>query len=90
MCVYSVTWKVLCLDGKIRGEGSKGYVIVEGAFASRPDAFTGYLKGVDGAGKRYEYENLGGGFFWEADAVAHDIFAGRIQNEIMARSTIKR
>ncbi|KAH7366645.1 hypothetical protein BKA66DRAFT_425270 [Pyrenochaeta sp. MPI-SDFR-AT-0127] len=67
-----------------RIEGSKGHVVVEGLFASRPDAFTLFPKDPTGNPvKRYRFDILGGGFYWEADAVAVDIAAGRTQNERM-------
>ncbi|KAH9861737.1 hypothetical protein J1614_011490 [Plenodomus biglobosus] len=68
-----------------RIEGTKGHITVEGHFASKPEAFTLYTKGsVESmAGKRYEFDNSGGGFFWEADAVALDIAAKKTQNERM-------
>ena len=31
----------------------------------------------------YEFEKPGRGFYWEADAVAHDLEAGRKENETM-------
>ncbi|KAF2822938.1 NAD(P)-binding protein [Ophiobolus disseminans] len=66
-----------------RIEGSEGHVVVEGSYASRPEAFTVYKKNGDAKGERYEFEIAGGGLFWEADAVAHDIAAGKLENEIM-------
>jgi predicted dehydrogenase len=73
-----------------RIEGTNGYITVEGVSASGPSAFTLYpkLKETPGSksapeGKRYNFEHEGYGMFWEADAVAVDIAAGRTQNAIM-------
>jgi predicted dehydrogenase len=71
-----------------RIEGTAGYITVEGESASRPSTFTVYRK-VEGApvdewpGEAYTVHNPGCGLFWEADAVAMDISAGRTQNKIM-------
>ena len=65
-----------------RVEGTKGTVVVEGDMASMPQAFTVYFN--DGRDpKRYDFEKPGMGLYWEADAVALDIEAGRKQNDIM-------
>ncbi|XXH01799.1 hypothetical protein Hte_008160 [Hypoxylon texense] len=62
-------------------QGSQGYIDIEG-FTSAPQSFTVHsLK--DGSSKKYEFERPGRGFYWEADAVALDIAAGKVQNEIM-------
>ncbi|KAI0179898.1 NAD(P)-binding protein [Hypoxylon sp. FL1284] len=62
-------------------QGNLGSIDVEG-FASAPESFTvHYLK--DGSSKKYDFERPGRGFYWEADAVALDITAGKVQNEIM-------
>ncbi|KAI1385481.1 NAD(P)-binding protein [Hypoxylon trugodes] len=62
-------------------QGSQGYVDIEG-FTSAPQFFTVYsLK--DGSSKKYKFERPGRGFYWEADAVALDITARRVQNDIM-------
>ncbi|KAI1370559.1 NAD(P)-binding protein [Hypoxylon crocopeplum] len=62
-------------------EGSEGYVDIEG-FTSAPEFFTVYSS-KNGGSKKYEFERPGRGFYWEADAVALDIAAGRVQNDIM-------
>ncbi|KAI1409252.1 hypothetical protein F5Y13DRAFT_203664 [Hypoxylon sp. FL1857] len=62
-------------------EGSQGYVDVEG-FTSSPQSFTVHSS-KDASSKKYEFERPGRGFYWEADAVALDIAAGKNQNEIM-------
>lgn len=64
-----------------RIEGSKGTILVEG-FTSAPAAFSVMLQG-DGETYRHEFERPGRGFYWEADAVAQDIAAGRKENGIM-------
>ncbi|KAI8963456.1 NAD(P)-binding protein [Daldinia sp. FL1419] len=60
--------------------GSNGHIDVEG-YPSAPEFFTLYQK--EGPSKKYEFERPGRGFYWEADAVALDIAAGRFENEIM-------
>lgn len=65
-----------------RIEGANGTVVVEGVAASLPGSFTVQINGEEEP-KKYEFENPGRGFFWEADAVAVDIQAGRTQNELM-------
>jgi predicted dehydrogenase len=64
-----------------RIEGSNGSLVVEGFTASGPAFFTACPK--DGELKKFEFERPGKGFYWEADAVALDIAAGRTQSEIM-------
>ncbi|CAK3756545.1 hypothetical protein FE78DRAFT_150371 [Lecanosticta acicola] len=65
-----------------RIEGSKGYITVHSTDApSSPEWFVLHPK--DGSAERYEFEKPGRGFFWEADAVAQDIHAGRKQNGTM-------
>lgn len=64
-----------------RIEGAKGAVVVEGGAASIPGFFTVYAD--EGEPKRYDFEKPGRGFYYEADAVAVDIAAGRKENGIM-------
>lgn len=67
-----------------RIEGTKGHIVVEGSFASRPGSFTIFTQDTAGSSeKKYEFSIPGGGFYWEADAVAQDIAAGKMQNERM-------
>lgn len=70
-----------------RIEGTQGFITVEGESASIPTAFTVYSKVQDDrqtpGGKRYPFEVPGFGLFWEADAVALDIAAGRTENAVM-------
>jgi predicted dehydrogenase len=67
-----------------RIEGSKGYITVEGISASAPSAFTVHQKdGEYKTGKKYAVNHSGFGLFWEADAVALDIAAGRSESTVM-------
>jgi predicted dehydrogenase len=65
-----------------RIEGAKGAVVVEGVAASAPVSFTVHRNG-DEQPQKYDFERVGKGFYWEADAVAVDIAAGRKQSEVM-------
>lgn len=65
-----------------RIEGTKGTVVVEGDMASMPGSFTVYPND-GGDSKTYYFEKPGKGLYWEADAVALDIAAGRKQNDVM-------
>lgn len=69
-------------DDFIRIEGSKGHIIVSGPEPSHPESFVFHPKD-DGKEERYTFEKPGRGFFWEADAVAQDLAAGRKQNATM-------
>ncbi|KAB8200197.1 hypothetical protein BDV34DRAFT_205346 [Aspergillus parasiticus] len=64
-----------------RIEGSQGIITVDGFAASAPAFFTVHIK--DQEPQKYEFERPGKGFYWEADAVALDIAAGRKENEVM-------
>lgn len=76
-----------------RIEGSKGYITVEGESASIPSAFTVHYKLpklsegepvlVSTQEQRFSLETPGWGLYWEADAVAVDIAAGRQENSLM-------
>lgn len=67
-----------------RIEGSKGVIKIEGPAGSAPESFTVILKGDEAAqGKKYDFEKPGRGFYWEADACALDIQAGRTEDETM-------
>jgi len=66
-----------------RIEGSKGHVVVVSEDApSSPEGFILHHK-ENGTEEHYNFEKPGRGFFWEADAVAHDLAAGRKQNATM-------
>ncbi|KAJ5679447.1 hypothetical protein N7462_007691 [Penicillium macrosclerotiorum] len=64
-----------------RIEGNKGTITVEGTAASAPASFT--LQLLNQEPERFEFQEAGRGFYWEADAVAVDIAAGRKENGIM-------
>lgn len=69
-----------------RIEGTEGHIIVAGPAASAPAQFTVHYKAKgDSAAtsKTHEFERPGRGFYWEADAVALDIAAGRTENAVM-------
>lgn len=68
-------------DSFCRIEGTNGTVSVEGIATSVPGTFTVYVQ--DQEPKKYEFERPGKGFYWEADAVALDIAAGRQQSSVM-------
>jgi len=72
-----------------RIEGSKGEIVIDGSTPSNPSSFTFFPKD-GGEDEHFEFEKPGQGFFWEADAVACDIQAGRTQNETMPwRETLR-
>jgi predicted dehydrogenase len=72
-----------------RVEGSKGCLTVYGYKAASPQKFTFYPK--DGSKEEvHEFEKPGRGFYWEADAVAHDLKAGRKESNIMPWSETLR
>jgi predicted dehydrogenase len=62
-------------------QGTEGYVEIEG-FTSAPRCFTVHSYG-DGSAKKHDFEKVGRGFYWEADAVALDIAAGKRESDIM-------
>ena len=65
-----------------RIEGSKGHIDVYGSKAASPKSFTFTPK----SGRMVEHYSIGKpgrGFYWEADAVAHDLKAGKTQNDLM-------
>ncbi|CAJ0548671.1 Ff.00g022840.m01.CDS01 [Fusarium sp. VM40] len=73
--------KVKTPEAFCRIEGTKGHIVVEGV-AAAPASFTVY-KGEDTEGKKFEFERPGRGFYWEADAVALDIAAGKVESDVM-------
>ena len=85
-----------------RIEGTEGYITVEGLAASVPSSFTVYAKNAGSAtgdvegevklakGKTHTFEKTGKGFYWEADAVALDIAAGRKESAIMPHAETLR
>ncbi|KAM5345648.1 hypothetical protein ACJ41O_011509 [Fusarium nematophilum] len=68
--------------GFCRIEGRGGHIVVEGFAASVPQSFTVYTE-EQPEGKKYEFERPGKGFYWEADAVATDIAAGKTESDVM-------
>ncbi|KAH7381169.1 hypothetical protein DE146DRAFT_669854 [Phaeosphaeria sp. MPI-PUGE-AT-0046c] len=64
-----------------RIEGSEGTIVVDGFAASVPSSFVLQKSGLED--KKFEFERPGMGFYWEADAVALDIAAGRTESETM-------
>lgn len=67
-----------------RVEGSMGTITIEGAGTSMPSKFTFTQRESSAEKKEYEFPHPGyGKFFYEADAVAHDIAAGKTENAIM-------
>ncbi|PLB46590.1 NAD(P)-binding protein [Aspergillus steynii IBT 23096] len=67
-----------------RVEGSRGSITIEGVAASLPGKFTVFSKDAKMEPVVYEApKSPGKGFFYEADAVALDIAAKRVENEIM-------
>jgi predicted dehydrogenase len=83
-----------------RIEGTKGHISVEGLVGSHPDSFTVFHKSVKPehsfpiafhqAGQRLELNQDGWGFYYDADAIALDIAAGRQENAIMPWSETVR
>ncbi|PVI01813.1 NAD(P)-binding protein [Periconia macrospinosa] len=64
-----------------RIEGSEGTIVVDGGAASVPNSFV--LKNNGQEEKKFEFERPGRGFYWEADAVALEIAAGRKESGTM-------
>jgi predicted dehydrogenase len=95
MSMETKTDRPLC-----RIEGTKGHIIVEGLVGSHPDSFTVFHKsdkpepGLPFAfhqvGQKFSFNQEGWGFYYEADAVALDIAAGRKENAIMPWSETVR
>jgi predicted dehydrogenase len=63
-----------------RIEGTKGTIFIEGS-TPRPQKFTFVPNGEDVKEQVFEFDAPG--FFFEADAVALDVAAGRMENSIM-------
>lgn len=79
ICTASMRYKSAAEFCRI--EGAKGSVLVGGVATSKP----GYLVvRVDGEEeRRIEFEAPGFGFYYEADAIAADLRAGRKENDTM-------
>jgi predicted dehydrogenase len=83
-----------------RIEGTKGHINIEGLVGSHPDSFTVFHRSDEPepgvpltfhkAGQRLKFHNDGWGFYYEADAVALDIAAGRNENATMPYSETVR
>jgi predicted dehydrogenase len=65
-----------------RIEGSKGTITVQGMAASSPGKFTIKLNGED-KDEVLTFEKPGYGFYYEADSVALDIAAGKLEDDTM-------
>jgi len=66
-----------------RIEGSKGTLYVDGEATSVPQSLRFVPKGSDEKEQVFEFDKPGSGFYFEADAVALDIQAGRTENAVM-------
>jgi len=80
--ICTSTTNVPLKDPYARIEGSKGHIVVHGGAASAPENFTFYPKD-GGKEELFTFEKPGRGFYWEADAVAVDLQAGRKQDATM-------
>ncbi|KAF4976949.1 hypothetical protein FZEAL_6453 [Fusarium zealandicum] len=65
-----------------RIEGKTGHIVVKGPAASVPQSFIVYTS-QEPEGKTYDFGHAGRGFYWEADAVALSIAAGKMENDVM-------
>ena len=83
VCTASLLRKTLCEFCTI--SGLKGSICVGGLAASRP----GYLVlRVDGQPEqKIDFDIPGFGLHWEADAVAEDIRAGRLESRVVSFET---
>ena len=96
--VLTSTSEIKTNDTFCRIEGTQGTIEVHGLAASLPQSFTIYPRNVLSskmtverdesgtvlpAGERYDFPKPGAGFYHEADAVANDIAAGRLENATM-------
>jgi len=85
-----------------RIEGTEGYITVDGGAASVPDTFTIHREipghGNSGASGKvthlskevFKFEKPGRGFYYEADAVALDVAANKLENAIMPHAETVR
>ncbi|OAA53935.1 dimeric dihydrodiol dehydrogenase [Niveomyces insectorum RCEF 264] len=64
-----------------RIEGSKGVITVEGPAGSAPEFLIVEPRGGDA--QKHDFRIPGRGFYYEADAAALDVVAGRKENDIM-------
>ncbi|KAK7425136.1 hypothetical protein QQX98_000050 [Neonectria punicea] len=65
-----------------RIEGSDGVILIEG-IALAPGEFTVIPEDAKLKLKEYEFSHVGHGFYFEADAVAHDIRDGKMESDTM-------
>lgn len=86
ICTASLLYKTPEIFARI--EGSKGTILVGGVAASKPGFLV--VKPRDGEEKKIEFPVEGRGFYYEADAVALDIQAGRLENATCPLSTTQR
>lgn len=73
-----------------RIEGSDGLILIEGIAAPAPSKFTVIPKDSKLKPKEYDFSHTGFGFYYEADAVAHDIRDGKMENDTMPWSETLR
>ncbi|KAL1606715.1 hypothetical protein SLS60_004122 [Paraconiothyrium brasiliense] len=83
ICTASLLYKTSGTFARI--EGSKGSISVGGVAASKPGFLIVTPK--DGEERRIDYPVEGMGFYYEADAVAQDVQAGRLENATCPLST---
>lgn len=83
----STTMSSKLSDLVCRIQGTKGHIDVTGDAPSHPLFFTVYVRKADEEtleeGKKYDYPQVGQGFYYEADNTALDIAAGRTESAIM-------
>lgn len=85
ICTSSMRAKSNPNFGRIEGE--KGTILIGGVGTSKPGFLILELKGEEE--KQIPFEVEGWGFYYEADAVAADLRAGRTQSEIMPWETTR-
>ncbi|KAJ4356255.1 uncharacterized protein N0V89_004286 [Didymosphaeria variabile] len=76
ICTASLLYKTSEIFARI--QGSKGTISVGGVAASKPGFLVVTAK--DGVERKMEFPVEGKGFYYEADAVARDLQAGRLEN----------
>jgi len=86
LCTASYLHKTDAEFGRI--EGTEGSIVICGRAASKPNALILKVKGKPE--KLIDFNFEGWGFFYEADAVARDIKAGKIESEVIPLSETLR
>lgn len=91
--ILTCTAKAKTPETFCRIEGSKGHITVGGVAAAYPTSFTVHSKTPDrtegeavplsAPEQKFALEPVGNALYWEADAVALDIAAGRKENSLM-------